>query len=262
MLATIFILKNWIPYDKSTFKLSSLLNSTIFARAINGITAGDYAGMYAVAAGDMNGDGISDLTIGADGANPGNKIDVGQSYVVFGKSSFTSTLELSSLNGTNGFTMNGIAAGDYAGHAISQARVLYYDAPNADPNGKNNAGQAYVVFGQSSFADVFKLSSLRGNNGFTINGIAAGDLTGLSVATAGDIMVMAKVILLLVLLVLICHSAGRAYVVFGRSSFTSASDILSSLNGDNGLIINGISITDIAGYSVAAVGDIDGDGNK
>ncbi|CAK6537201.1 MAG: hypothetical protein IRD7MM_01595 [Candidatus Midichloria mitochondrii] len=48
-------------------------------------------------------------------------------------------------------------------------------------------------------------------------------------------MVIAKVISLLVLLVLDIldgdlgksRSAGRAYVVFGRSSFTSASDILS-----------------------------------
>ncbi|MDJ1256069.1 MAG: integrin alpha [Candidatus Midichloria mitochondrii] len=37
-------------------------------RAVDGITAGDYAGMSVVASGDMNGDSKSDIIIGAPGA--------------------------------------------------------------------------------------------------------------------------------------------------------------------------------------------------
>ncbi|AEI88925.1 MAG: Putative outer membrane protein [Candidatus Midichloria mitochondrii] len=37
---------------------------------------------------------------------------------------------------------------------------------------------------------------------------------------------------------------------------------LSSLNGENGFIINGITANDYAGYSVASAGDINGDGKN
>ncbi|MDJ1407757.1 MAG: hypothetical protein MRQ13_05285 [Candidatus Midichloria sp.] len=40
-------------------------------------------------------------------------------YSIFGKASFADTLELSALNGTNGFTLNGIAAGDRASTSIA-----------------------------------------------------------------------------------------------------------------------------------------------
>ncbi|WP_237697391.1 hypothetical protein [Candidatus Midichloria mitochondrii] len=42
-------------------------------------------------------------------------------YVVFGKSSFTFSLELSSLNGSNGFIINGIANGNNAGRSVAFA---------------------------------------------------------------------------------------------------------------------------------------------
>ena len=53
----------------------------------------------------MNGDGIADLVIGAPDANSA----AGKSYVVFGGAGLGSTgnLALSSLNGTNGFVLNG-----------------------------------------------------------------------------------------------------------------------------------------------------------
>ena len=58
----------------------------------------------------MNGDGIADLVIGAPDANS----YAGKSYVVFGRAGLGSngSLELSSLNGTNGFVLNGEATGD------------------------------------------------------------------------------------------------------------------------------------------------------
>jgi hypothetical protein len=36
-------------------------------------------------AGDVNGDGVDDLIVGAYGANLSDKIDAGKSYVIFGK---------------------------------------------------------------------------------------------------------------------------------------------------------------------------------
>ena len=49
---------------------------------INGIDSGDFSGFSVSDAGDVNGDGIDDIIIGANGANPN---DSGGSYVVFGQ---------------------------------------------------------------------------------------------------------------------------------------------------------------------------------
>jgi hypothetical protein len=91
--------------------LSTLNGSNGFA--INGIAANDESGWSVSSAGDVNGDGFDDLIIGAKGADPNGISDAGQSYVVFGSNSgFGAGLNLSTLNGSNGFAINGIAAYD------------------------------------------------------------------------------------------------------------------------------------------------------
>ena len=101
---------------------------------------------------------------------------------------------LSSLDGNNGFQINGIAAGDFAGWSVSSAGDLNGDgfddlivsARRADPNG-TNSGATYVVFGGPTLlgqldahdgtADgtiaLSSLGSFAGANGFTINGVAS-----------------------------------------------------------------------------------------
>ncbi|MEH1787453.1 MAG: Ig-like domain-containing protein [Nostoc sp.] len=146
-------------------------------------------------AGDINGDGIDDLIISTPFADPNGDYS-GQSYVVFGnKNGFSSSLNLSSLNGSNGFIINGIATADQSGNSVSSAGDINGDGiddliistPFADPNG-DRSGQSYVVFGnKSGFSSSLNLSSLNGSNGFIINGIATDDFSGYSVSSAGDI---------------------------------------------------------------------------
>ena len=139
-----------------TFNLTDLNGSNGFA--INGIAALDLSGSSVSSAGDVNGDGIDDLIIGAIWAEP-NGINSGQSYVVFGSNSgFGAGLDLSTLNGSNGFAINGIAANDGSGWSVSSAGDVNGDgfddliigARFADPNGIINAGQSYVLFGQGT----------------------------------------------------------------------------------------------------------------
>jgi len=97
---------------------------------------------------------------------------------------FGPTFDLSTLNGSNGFAINGIAVNDQSGWSVSSAGDVNGDgfddliigARYADPNGISYAGQSYVVFGSNSgFGASFNLSTLNGSNGFAINGIAAND---------------------------------------------------------------------------------------
>ena len=83
---------------------------------LNGVAAGDEAGFPVSAAGDINRDGVDDLLIGASRADP-NGDDSGASYVVFGGAGVgnSGAIALSALNGTNGFVLNGVAAGDESG---------------------------------------------------------------------------------------------------------------------------------------------------
>jgi len=53
---------------------------------ISGIREGDVSGLPVSAVGDVNGDGVGDVVIGACFADPGGRNAAGESYVVFGRS--------------------------------------------------------------------------------------------------------------------------------------------------------------------------------
>jgi hypothetical protein len=73
-------------------------------------------------AGDVNGDGLDDLIVGAHEADPSNKINAGKSYVVFGKKD-TYSIELSDISssGIGGFVINGELAYNESGWSVSSA---------------------------------------------------------------------------------------------------------------------------------------------
>ena len=50
----------------------------------DGAAAGDYFGLAVSGAGDVNGDGFSDLIVGARNTDPGGLIDAGSAYVYSG----------------------------------------------------------------------------------------------------------------------------------------------------------------------------------
>ncbi len=255
----------------SSLNLSDLDGSNGFV--INGIDIGDNSGISVSNAGDVNGDGIDDIIIGADRANPNGNFEAGESYVVFGSSSgIGSSLNLSDLDGSNGFVINGIDDSDRSGRSVSSAGDVNGDgiddiiigAFNRDPNGNLRVGESYVVFGSSSgIGSSLNLSDLDGSNGFVINGIDSFDLSGISVSSAGDVNGDGIDDIIIGARGAVRNGnlrVGESYVVFGSSSGFSSSINLSDLDGSNGFVINGIDSGDLSGFSVSSAGDVNGDG--
>jgi len=182
--------------ENGRLTISELDGSNGFA--INGVAKLDRLGSSVSGAGDINGDGIDDLIIGAPGgrylyyANYSSK-----SYVVFGGTDIAMTgSDLLALDGSNGFVINGINSGDKLGWSVSNAGDINGDgitdliigAPEVDPNG-SYSGSTYIVFGGAGVGagGSFDLLSLDGSNGFVLNGIGVFDGSGYSVSGAGDV---------------------------------------------------------------------------
>ncbi len=225
----------------------------------NGINKGDNCGVSGSGAGDVNGDGIDDIIIGAFKA----RNQAGQSYVVFGnKGPWSAVIQLASLNGRNGFIINGIKSGDNSGYSVSKAGDVNGD--NIDDiligaYGANNfQGQSYVIFGSHyPWPPTIYLSDINGYNGCTMNGIP-GDGSGHAVSGAGDIngdgiddIVIGPYN--------VVNTIGHTCVVFGTKKWPLQVNF-TDLNGNNGFAINSISVRDFSGYSVSGAGDVNGDG--
>lgn len=159
--------------------------------AINGVGDGDRAGVSVGGAGDVNGDGFSDVIVGADFARGTNHL--GAAYVVFGGANggIAGTVSLSGLTGPNGFAMTSILKNSGTGSSVSTAGDLNGDGYSDVVIGAVSASQtglAYVVYGNSGgFGATVPFSGLDGQNGFTRTGVGQNDFTGGSVSTAGDV---------------------------------------------------------------------------
>lgn len=81
---------------------------------------------------------------------------------------FPPAINVSILNGSNGFRVDGATTGGRSGYSVSAAGDINDDgfddliigAPSADPGGNNNAGSSYILFGVGVadvvFADLFE----------------------------------------------------------------------------------------------------------
>jgi len=221
-------------------------------------------------AGDINNDGIDDLVVSAHLADPDGKTNAGKTFVIYGQSEgFSASLDVSTLDGSNGFVINGAEASESSGISVSGVGDVNNDGVDdlvigaylSDANGTFDAGKSYVVFGNDGgLGSSFDLSTLDGSNGFSISGIGPRDQSGQFVSGAGDINGDGINDIIIGMrnsyFQVYGNEPGESYVVFGQSEGFSANLNLSELDGNNGFLIRGVDPGDSSGEIVSGAGDV------
>jgi hypothetical protein len=250
----------WADIDLSSF------TSGTAGFWIWGAAAGDYAGWAVSGAGDVNGDGASDVIVGARLGDPWPRIDSGAAYVIFGHSQATafSTVDLAIFTpGSGGFSIFGAEDGDQMGYSVGGARDVNGDgfddvivgAKFYDGAGGGACGAAYVIFGHSAataFADI-NLAALSSNQGFRVTGAVANAQVGYSVSTAGDFNHDGYDDIVL------GSQSDSVYVLFGHANTTAFPniDLAAFTAGTAGFVVSG---SGSFGWSVSGGVDINKDG--
>jgi hypothetical protein len=137
----------------------------------------------ALAAGDLNGDGLADLAIGA--ANLPDKSTAGEVFVVFGQYTLPATVDLSTAD----VTIDGGQAGERFGYALTMGDVsgaclddLVIGAPNFDSLGVSHV---YVIAGGRNLPAQLHIDLAAGGEPYDlIDGAVVGDEAGFALALA------------------------------------------------------------------------------
>lgn len=237
---------------------------------LRGGAADDRLGQSVHGAGDVNGDALDDVIVGAYRADASGNNDAGAAYVFFGQmGAVTSELGVGTLDGSQGFRLQSTQPGAHAGQHVRGVGDVNGDgrpdlvvcAPSFDGMAGLDAGAAYVVYGRSSYPASLELDSLDGSNGFRLegefagdaacDGIAGGDFNGdgradLAIGATGRNVGPAV-------------RAGATYLVYGRTGARPAVQSLGGLAAGEGFRVDGLAADDASGFALALT-EVNGDG--
>jgi hypothetical protein len=220
----------------------------------DGAAAGDAAG-FALDAADLDGDGVTDVILGAYAADPGGLSSAGAVYVLSGFGAGSRSVS------TSDATLTGDTAGDAFGYSLASAGDtdgdglddLVVGARAYDDGGMADAGAAWIFLGSATGAPSGSASTV---DAARITGAAANDHAGEGVTRGGDIDGDGFTDLLLGAPAADdgAHTnAGALYLLYGPVSGSfgvGAADATWA----------GSAASDGAGAALAVLGDTDGDG--
>jgi hypothetical protein len=223
----------------------------------------------AMATGDVNNDGITDLILSAQYADGiGNiRSNCGDIYVIFGNSSLPSKWDLKqtppnlTIGGADVIDnlASSITTGDFNGDNIDDIVMGAYLARGLN-NQRYNGGEVYVIFGNTTLPSTIDLKS---SSDFIVYGANYNERVGGKVA-AGDVNFDGYDDLIINsnfgrTVTGSSAGCGEVYVVFGNNS-TSLPSYIDLKTTPANITIYGNDIYDLIGYSVAS-GDVNGDSN-
>lgn len=202
--------------------------------SFSGAAAVDYYGFSVASAGDVNGDGYSDIVIGAP-FNDAGGTDAGRVYVYYGGQIIDYNADV---------ILTGTVAGGKLGFSVSSAGDVnadgYADVIAGAIAVSSNDGRAYIYLGGSPMNNTADV---------TLQGQGAGELFGISVSHAGDLNGDSYSD---VVVGAYANSGynGKAYAFFGSAVMNNSID----------LTFFGAEPVTGFGYAVSSAGDFNGDG--
>jgi Ca2+-binding RTX toxin-like protein len=183
---------------------------------------------------------------------------------------FAKIINLSSLDGTNGFNLLSVGANTETGASVASAGDVNGDGFDDVIVGATQVGGtgavAYVVFGSAGGIPLnVDPASLDGTNGFRLTSQYLSAYFGFSVASAGDLNHDGYDDLIIGAPFSEAGAPynqdnGVAYVVFGHAGTYAADLELTGLTGADGFRMVGVNTIDHLGYAVSGAGDVNGDG--
>ena len=136
------------------------------------------------AAGDVNGDGVGDILLGAPFLPSEDGLDdrMGGAYVIFGADGGSQRrIDVEAFDGTDGFWIVGAESGDYSGVRVASVGDVNADGRDdvlvhsiyggpTDPDGSEDYRSAsFVIFGPEAPTPEIRLGALDPDEGFSIS---------------------------------------------------------------------------------------------